>query len=115
MSGRGPSYTPDEIKGLAKIGSTKQTLAEKADAFIAQFGDVRTKTALIQKFRKIEAAEAPRAKKQSKKDAPAPAHAGTNGHALTREQARFELPGGIVVSGPAKGVARFVAFVASQL
>lgn len=110
MSGRGPSYTPDEIKGLAKIGSTKQTLAEKADAFIAQFGDVRTKTALIQKFRKIEAVEAPRAKKQPKKDAPAPAHAGTNGHARTNgEQARFELPGGIVVSGPAKGVARFVA------
>jgi len=108
MSGRGPSYSADEIKGLAKIGATKQSLAEKADAFIAQFGDVRTKTALIQKFRKIEAASAgpARAKKAKPEVASTNGHTRTNGNA---PQARFELPGGIVVSGPAKGVAQFVA------
>lgn len=102
MSGRGPSYTPEETKGLAKIGASKLSLAEKADAFIAQFGDARTKTALIQKFRKLEVASTPATKKKH-------VEAPTNGHASASGLSRFELPGGIVVSGPAKGVAKFVA------
>lgn len=108
MAGRGPSYTDEEMKELKRIGAMKISLSEKADAFIEQFGDARSHTALVQKFRKLDEVKA------TTKAAKAPAekhvngNGNGNGNGRSRGVARFEIDG-VVISGPAKEVARFVA------